>query len=246
MLGQFRHSIWALWHRFCLLFFCGVCWGASPAAVVLPARYLCMNLLTELLQNPVALVQVGPGRLWVAERDGKVQLVGTGERLAQPEVVLDLSDKVLSKGKYLKSRFHSSTNTGDFFECSVMTIFPRIWERIFQSNASPSLKLLITFDVPQFVRVYTKYLPTALNTAKTLYTIHQLSIYYISLHITIIFIHILHFITHYYHIHPYITFHCTIAIHKMYCPCIVLALPLHCPCIVLVLPLYCPCIVLVL
>ncbi|OQV20127.1 putative HHIP-like protein 1 [Hypsibius exemplaris] len=78
--------------------------GSSTVATALPTRFLCMTLQTDLLQNPVALVQVAPGRLMVAERDGKVQLVdltSPDQRLSQPEVVLDLSDKVFSKGDHM-------------------------------------------------------------------------------------------------------------------------------------------------
>ena len=71
----------------------------SECSSRLPTRHLCLNLLTDLLQNPVSLVQLDNGKLYVAERDGKIQLVSVGDRSAFPEVALDLSDKVLSKGK---------------------------------------------------------------------------------------------------------------------------------------------------
>ncbi|GAU97937.1 hypothetical protein RvY_09155 [Ramazzottius varieornatus] len=72
----------------------------SASSPRLPTRHLCLNLLTDLLQNPVSLVQLDSGKLYVAERDGKIQLVSIGDRSA-PEVALDLSDKVLSKGDHL-------------------------------------------------------------------------------------------------------------------------------------------------
>lgn len=78
----------------------------SASSPRLPTRHLCLNLLTDLLQNPVSLVQIDSGKLYVAERDGKIQLVSIGDRSAFPEVALDLSDKVLSKGEQTSSNFH--------------------------------------------------------------------------------------------------------------------------------------------
>lgn len=63
-----------------------------------------MNLVNDLLQNPVDIVEIpNMGKLYIAERDGKVQMLDISDvkQSSSPELVLDLSDKVLAKGDHM-------------------------------------------------------------------------------------------------------------------------------------------------
>lgn len=65
-----------------------------------------MNLVNDLLQNPVDVIEIpNMKKLYIAERDGKVQMLDISDAkystVVSPELVLDLSDKVFAEGDHM-------------------------------------------------------------------------------------------------------------------------------------------------
>ncbi|XP_055337627.1 HHIP-like protein 1 isoform X2 [Paramacrobiotus metropolitanus] len=103
MVSRLASIAWAAFMASCCFMTLANC--VKSTWPTLPSRHICLNLVNDLLHNPVDITEIlHTGKLLIAERDGKIQLIDVHDAKSfalSPELILDISDKVLAKGDHM-------------------------------------------------------------------------------------------------------------------------------------------------